>query len=210
MIVLWGLHIIILIIIVFTERTLIFHDQMERPTHTQPWTSHQSPEWGMMVALRHEMCWGEGSAGWIFTPTGISVGWNLTPTRSIKLSQKDSKRVAKYENFISIAQKERFKMKKKMIPNRSMFDIWILIPPPPPPHTHTHTHTAHTIVSWPNPKQWVIVHTSDLMMIIKQSIYIYIYIYPSDSHSYWKFAQLYKKAHSFYQDPNAQLNDSHW
>ena len=30
-------------------------------------------------------------------------------------------------------------------------------------------HTAHTIVSWPNPKQWVMVHTSDLMMI---SIYI--------------------------------------
>ena len=27
-------------------------------------------------------------------------------------------------------------------------------------------HTAHTIVSWPNPKQWVIVHTSDLMMIM--------------------------------------------
>ena len=33
-------------------------------------------------------------------------------------------------------------------------------------------HTAHTIVSWPNPKQWVIVHTSDLMMIIRQSTYI--------------------------------------
>ena len=33
-------------------------------------------------------------------------------------------------------------------------------------------HTVHIIVSWPNPKQWVIVHTSDLMMIIKQSIYI--------------------------------------
>ena len=33
-------------------------------------------------------------------------------------------------------------------------------------------HTAHTIVSWPNPKQWVIVHTSDLMMIIRQSMYI--------------------------------------
>ena len=32
-------------------------------------------------------------------------------------------------------------------------------------------HTADTIVSWPNPKQWVIVHTSDLMMIIRQSIY---------------------------------------
>ena len=33
-------------------------------------------------------------------------------------------------------------------------------------------HTAHTIVSWPNPKQWMIVHTSNLMMIIRQSIYI--------------------------------------
>ena len=33
-------------------------------------------------------------------------------------------------------------------------------------------HTADTIVSWPNPKQWVMVHTSDLMMIITQSIYI--------------------------------------
>ena len=36
---------------------------------------------------------------------------------------------------------------------------------------NTERHTAHTIVSWPNPKQWVIVHTSDLMMIIRQSIY---------------------------------------
>ena len=34
-------------------------------------------------------------------------------------------------------------------------------------------HTADTIVSWPNPKQWVIAHTSDLMMIIRQSIYIF-------------------------------------
>ena len=32
-------------------------------------------------------------------------------------------------------------------------------------------HTAHTIVSWPCPKQGVIVHSSDLMMI-RQSIYI--------------------------------------
>ena len=37
---------------------------------------------------------------------------------------------------------------------------------------NTETHTAHNIVSWPNPIQWVIVHTSDLMMIIRQSIYI--------------------------------------
>ena len=33
-------------------------------------------------------------------------------------------------------------------------------------------HTADTIVSWPNPRQWVIFHTSDLMMIIRRSIYI--------------------------------------
>ena len=39
---------------------------------------------------------------------------------------------------------------------------------------NTERHTAHTIVSWPNPKQWVIVHTPDLMMITIQSIYIYI------------------------------------
>ena len=32
-------------------------------------------------------------------------------------------------------------------------------------------HAAHTIVSWPNPKQWVVVHTSGLMMITRQSIY---------------------------------------
>ena len=32
--------------------------------------------------------------------------------------------------------------------------------------------TVHAFVSRPNPKQWTIVHTSDLMMIIKQSIYI--------------------------------------
>ena len=33
-------------------------------------------------------------------------------------------------------------------------------------------HRAHTIFSWPNPKQWIIVHTSDLMMMIIQSISI--------------------------------------
>ena len=27
--------------------------------------------------------------------------------------------------------------------------------------------TAHTIVLWPKPKQWVIIYTSDFMMIIK-------------------------------------------
>ena len=32
-------------------------------------------------------------------------------------------------------------------------------------------HTAHTIVSWPYPKQWKIVHTSNLIMIIRQSVY---------------------------------------
>ena len=33
-------------------------------------------------------------------------------------------------------------------------------------------HTADTIVSWPNPKHWVIVHTSNLMMIIRPRVYI--------------------------------------
>ena len=37
---------------------------------------------------------------------------------------------------------------------------------------NTKRHTAHTIVSWPNPKQWVIVHTPDLMMIISK-VYIF-------------------------------------
>ena len=37
-------------------------------------------------------------------------------------------------------------------------------------HKNIKRHTAHTIVSWPNPNQWIIVHTSDLMMfIIRQS-----------------------------------------
>ena len=36
-------------------------------------------------------------------------------------------------------------------------------------HKNIKGHTVHTIVSWPNPKQWIIGHTSDLMMIIRQS-----------------------------------------
>ena len=36
-------------------------------------------------------------------------------------------------------------------------------------------HTAHTIVWWPNPKQWIIVHTSDLMVLIRQSAYFVSY-----------------------------------
>ena len=38
-------------------------------------------------------------------------------------------------------------------------------------HKNIERHTAHAIVSWHNPKQWIIVHTSDLMMIIRQSVY---------------------------------------
>ena len=41
---------------------------------------------------------------------------------------------------------------------------------------NTESHTAHTIVSWPNPKQWVIVHASDSMMMIRQSICILLII----------------------------------
>ena len=40
-------------------------------------------------------------------------------------------------------------------------------------HKNLEGHTAHTIVSWPNPKQRVIVHTSDLMMIDNKTKYIY-------------------------------------
>ena len=43
------------------------------------------------------------------------------------------------------------------------------------PYKNIERYTADTIVSWPNPKQWGIVHTSDLMLIIRQ-IYIYIYM----------------------------------
>ena len=39
-------------------------------------------------------------------------------------------------------------------------------------HKNIERHTAHTIVSWPDPEQWVTIHTSDLIMIIRQSIYI--------------------------------------
>ena len=39
-------------------------------------------------------------------------------------------------------------------------------------HINIERHTALTIVSWPNPKQWIMVHTSDLMMISRQIIYI--------------------------------------
>ena len=39
-------------------------------------------------------------------------------------------------------------------------------------HIDIERHTALTIVSWPNPKQWIMVHTSDLMMISRQIIYI--------------------------------------
>ena len=36
-------------------------------------------------------------------------------------------------------------------------------------HKNIVRYTAHTIVSWPNPKQWLMIHTSGLMMIIRQS-----------------------------------------
>ena len=50
---------------------------------------------------------------------------------------------------------------------------------------YEYRHTAHTIVSWPNPKQWVIIHASDLMMIIRQRIYIHIYIYSLNHQEKW-------------------------
>ena len=45
--------------------------------------------------------------------------------------------------------------------------LWSLVD-----HKNIKRHTAHTIVSWPNPKQWVLVHTADLVMIIRQRMYI--------------------------------------
>ena len=33
-------------------------------------------------------------------------------------------------------------------------------------------HTAHTIVSWYNPNQWLMVHTSDLMMVTRSNAHI--------------------------------------
>ena len=75
-------------------------------------------------ALHPETGRGEGSAGWIFTPTGVSAEWILTPTGVSNFHKNDPQRVAKYENFTNITPKEWLKM-KKMIPNRSMFDIWI-------------------------------------------------------------------------------------
>ena len=38
-------------------------------------------------------------------------------------------------------------------------------------HKNIKRHTAHTIVSWPDHKQWVIFHTCDLIVIIKK-VYI--------------------------------------
>ena len=39
------------------------------------------------------------------------------------------------------------------------------------PYKNIKRHTAHTIVSWPNPKQQIIIHISDQMMITRQSLY---------------------------------------
>ena len=44
-------------------------------------------------------------------------------------------------------------------------------------------HTADTIVSWPNPKQWVIVHTSDLMMKVYK---VYIFSQSQEKWINWK------------------------
>ena len=47
-------------------------------------------------------------------------------------------------------------------------------------HKNMERYTVHTIDSWPNPKQWVIVHTSDLMMIIRK-----VYIFSQSSQRKW-------------------------
>ena len=61
--------------------------------------------------------------------------------------------------------------KAKSVPG---WEYWIVC------HKNIKRHTAHTIVSWPNPKQWIIVHTSDLMMIIRQRN-----IFSQPSRGYW-------------------------
>ena len=55
-------------------------------------------------ALRPETGRGEGSVGWIFTPTGVSTGWILTPAGVSIFHKNDPQRVAKYENFINITK----------------------------------------------------------------------------------------------------------
>ena len=47
-------------------------------------------------------------------------------------------------------------------------------------HKNIERHTVATTVPWPNPKQWVIVHTSDLMTIIRQ-----VYIFSQSSQEKW-------------------------
>ena len=54
----------------------------------------------------------------------------------------------------------------------SVFNLWTWRHMAQQADKNTERHTAHTIVSWPNPEQWVIVHTSDSMMIMRQRIYI--------------------------------------
>ena len=73
-------------------------------------------------------------------------------------------------------------------------------------------HTAHTIVSWPNPKQWLMIHTSGLIMIIRLS-----------THSVWKIhlSWLHRPADVFHtmsewwsrlwnKDHRYRYSDSHY
>ena len=39
-------------------------------------------------------------------------------------------------------------------------------------HMNIWRHTVHTIVVWPNPKYWLIVYTSNLIMIMRESTHI--------------------------------------
>ena len=49
--------------------------------------------------------------------------------------------------------------------------MWLLFHAEKTAHKNIDKHTARAIVSWPNPKQLIIDHTSDLMMIIRQNVY---------------------------------------
>ena len=61
--------------------------------------------------LRLETVRGEGSAGWICTPNGVSAGWILIPTGVLNFHKNDPKRVAKFENFTNNTQREWLKTK---------------------------------------------------------------------------------------------------
>ena len=100
---------------------------------------------------------------------GVTHGVNFHPNRSIR-----GVRVAQYENFTNISQREWLKTKKWYLTGACLtfeyttrgcswgeknggtsYWLWQKECPPPPPHTHTHTHTTpptppHPTHPWPS------------------------------------------------------------